>query len=218
MKRGTLVCLTGLDGAGKSTLTANVVERLRADGYDAVRAYGRYLPRLTYPLILLGNRTVFADSDIETDYEGHQSAKEGVFANEILSTLYESVIVADYIPQFVHRVLYPLYRHDIVLCDRYFYDTLLSDLAGDVIDEPAGAVERYDFYSKFLPTPDHEFYVQIPPAVSMERKDDVPSIQYLEDRKRFYDHFAAEYGFSVLDGTKPVDELTQQVLDEMGLD
>jgi len=69
----------------------------------------------------------------------------------------------------------PLYEADIVVCDRYFYDTLLSDLAGDVLDEPEEAIERYRRYQPFLPTPDHEFYVQVPTEVSMERKDDIPS-------------------------------------------
>lgn len=215
MNRGTLVCVTGLDGAGKSTLTNSVAQTLRDDGYDAVQVYGRYLPRASYLAIAIGRRTVFSNSDIEDDYEDHQSEKEDVFSNDLLATAYESVVMADYVPQFVWRVLRSLYTHDIVICDRYVYDTLLTDLAGDVLAEPADAIDRYRLYEDVFPTPDHEFYVSIPPAVSMERKDDVPSIEYLEDRKTFYDEFAEAYDLSVLDGTDSIQQLTYQVVDEI---
>ena len=212
MNRATLVVMTGLDGAGKSTLSARVVDQLREDGYDASRAYGRYLPRLTYPVIAVGQRTVFSDSDIEEDYEDHQSEKESLFSNPVLSRAYESAIMADYVPQYVWRVLRKLYTSEIVICDRYAYDTLLSDLAGDVLETPAEAVERYGTYARLFPEPDHEFYVRVPPEVSMERKDDVPSIEYLRDRRDFYDEFAEAYGLTELDGTESLEYLTGRVV------
>ncbi len=212
MKRGTLVCMTGLDGAGKSTLTNNVVDRLQAQGYDAVQVYGRYLPKLTYPLIVVGRQTVFSSSDIEDDYEDHQSEKENVFSNKRLAKAYEGVVMADYIPQFIWRVLRQLYTHDLVICDRYVYDTLLTDLAGDVLDTPQEAIDRYRMYSHVFPDPEYEFYVRVPPEVSMERKDDVPSIEYLRDRRSFYDAFADAYDLSVLDGTESIDYLTGVVV------
>ena len=213
MNRATLVVLTGLDGAGKSTLTGRVVERLRTEGYDVAHAYGRYLPKLTYPAMELGRRTVFSDSDIEEDYDERQSSKEGFFSNDLLATLYEGVVMADFAPQFCYRVVRPLYEADIVVCDRYFYDTLLSDLAGDVLDEPEEAIERYRRYQPFLPTQDHEFYVQVPTEVSMERKDDIPSEGYLEDRRAFYDTFAEAFDLTVLDGTDSLGSLTDYVVD-----
>ncbi|ELZ31375.1 hypothetical protein C474_08737 [Halogeometricum pallidum JCM 14848] len=117
------------------------------------------------------------------------------------------LVMADYAPQLFARVVVPLYQHDYVVCDRYFYDTLLTDLSGDVIPEPQEAVDRYRMYSKLIPSPDFEFYVQIPPEVSLERKDDIPDIEYLRDRKRFYDVFAQAYGMSVLDGTRSQSDL-----------
>ena len=213
MKQGTLVCLTGLDGAGKSTLTSRVVAKLRRDGYEVTHAYGRYLPRIAYPVMEAGRMTVFAESDIEADYDDHQSEKENFFSSDALSSLYEGLLMADYAPQFLIRVVIPLYYSDVVVCDRYFYDTLLTDMAGDVFSGPEQVVDRYDRYQRFLPTPDHEFYVEVPPEVSMKRKDDIPSESYLEDRKDFYDTFADEFRLTTLDGTNSLESLEKQILD-----
>lgn len=215
MNRGTLVCLTGLDGAGKSTLTGRVVEQLQEDGYDVTRAYGRYLPKLAYPIMELGRRTVFSDSDIEADYGRHQSSKNTFFSSRILATLYEGLLMVDYAPQFIYRVVLPLYRSDIVVCDRYFYDTLLTDMAGDLLKTPSEAVAKYRQYQNIVPTPDHEFYIRVPIEVSMERKDDIPSKAYLQDRKAFYDTFAEEFGLTVLDGTESLDALVADVVERI---
>lgn len=212
MQRGTLITTTGIDGAGKSTLAKNVRDELQARGYDAVYAYGRFLPLLSYPVMELGRRTVLSSSDIEEDYTQHQSNKKSLFETSLLRRGYEMLVMADYAPQLFARVILPLYQHDYVVCDRYFYDTLLTDLSGDVVTSPQEAIDRYRLYSKVIPKPDFEFYVQIPPEVSMERKDDVPDIGYVRDRKEFYDAFAEAYGMSVIDGTQSQSEVCASVI------
>lgn len=213
MQRGTLITTTGIDGAGKSTLAKNVRDKLRGRGHDAVYAYGRFLPLVSYPVMEIGRRTVLSDSDIDEDYTEHQTSKADLFETSLLRRGYEALVMADYAPQLLARVILPLYQHDFVVCDRYFYDTLLTDLSGDVVQEPKEAVDRYRTYSKLIPTPDFEFYVDIPPEVSLDRKDDIPDIEYLRDRKRFYDRFAQEYGMFTLDGTRSESALCSSVMD-----
>lgn len=214
MRRGELICLTGIDGAGKSTLARGVSERLSDRGYRACHTYGRYLPLLAYPVMELGRRTLLSGGQNEGDYTEHRAEKGDLFAGSTLRLGYEALVMLDYAPQLLRRVLLPLYRYEYVVCDRYFYDTLLTDLCGDVVRTPEEAISKYDrFYSRLVPEPDHEFYVEIDPEVSMERKDDVPAIEYLEERKAFYDEFAAAFGLTRLDGTDPPEELVAAVVE-----
>lgn len=213
MQRGTLITITGIDGAGKSTLAKNVRDELQAGGYDAVYAYGRFLPLLSYPVMELGRRTVLSNSDIESNYSDHQSKKVDLFETSLLRRAYEILVMADYAPQLFARVFLPLYKHDYVICDRYFYDTLLTDLSGDVISTPQQAIKRYRYYSRLVASPDFEFYVRIAPEIAMERKDDIPDIEYLRDRKNFYDSFAEANDMTILDGTDTKDTLCRTVVE-----
>ena len=213
MQLGTLITITGIDGAGKSTLAKNVRDELQVRGYDAVYAYGRFLPLLSYPVMEFGRRTVLSDSDIESNYSVHQSKKADLFDTSLLRRAYEILVMADYAPQLFARVLLPLYKHDYVVCDRYFYDTLLTDLSGDVISTPQQAIDRYRCYSRLVPSPDFEFYVCIAPEIAMERKDDIPDIEYLRDRKSFYDSFAEANDMTILDGTNTKNTLRHTVVD-----
>lgn len=215
MQRGKLITTTGIDGAGKSTLAKNVRDELLERGHDAVYAYGRFLPLVSYPVMELGRRTVLSGSDMEEDYNQHQSNKEDLFETSLLRRGYETLVMADYAPQLFARVIRPLYQHDYVVCDRYFYDTLLTDLSGDVITDPQDAIDRYQLYEKIIPAPDFEFYVQIPPEVSMERKDDIPDIGYVRDRKEFYDAFAEANEMNIVDGTKSQSEVCETVLESI---
>ena len=213
MTESQLICLTGIDGAGKSTLARNVRDELETRGFDATYVYGRYLPRLASPAMELGRRTVFSDTSMEDDYVEHQEEKAGLFERTWVRRSYELLLMTDYVPQLCYRLIPPLLTADYVICDRFFYDTLLTDLGGDVIRSPEEAVRRYQRYARVLPTPDYEFYIEISPEVSMERKDDIPSIEYLKDRKSFYDYFSESFGMKQLDGTMPQKALTREVIE-----
>ena len=45
----------------------------------------------------------------------------------------------------------------------------------------------------------------------MSRKNDVPSMSYLTERRKLYHEIMQPYITTVLDGTRPVDELVQEV-------
>lgn len=211
----SLVTITGIDGAGKSTLARDVVTELERRGYAATYIYGRYLPHLAYPVMELGRRTLFSDTDIHSDYSTHQESKREFFSSDIVGTLYELLIMADYAPQLVYRLVPALLTSNYVICDRYLYDTLLTDFNGTIIKSPSEAVSRYRLYEKLLPTPEHMFYIQIPIDVAFERKDDTPSKQYLSERKEFYDAFTSEIEMNRLDGTDSIDSLVEQVAERI---
>lgn len=210
-----LITITGIDGAGKSTLANAVMEELQARGYSASYVYGRYLPRLAYPVMEAGRRTILFDTDIDEDYSSHQESKVELFSNPVVRFLYESLIMVDYAPQLVARLSPALVTSDFVICDRYVYDTLLTDFKGTIVKTPEEAIKKYKRYSRFVPTPRHMFYLQIPVSVAYDRKDDTPAEEYLEDRKEFYEVFSEHFGMTMLDGTASVEDLVDQVIDQI---
>lgn len=212
-----LVTITGIDGAGKSTLAKAVTDELIEQGYSATYVYGRYLPRFAYPVMELGRRTIFSETDINADYSTHQESKRQFFSSNVAKFLYEALIMVDYAPQLLYRLAPRMLTSDFIICDRYLFDTLLTDLSGTVIETPEEATSRYEHYSKLVPSPEYMFYLQIPVAVAYERKDDIPSEDYLRERKAFYDVFAKAFNMTELSGTHDVDRLVEQVMRAIGV-
>ena len=62
-------------------------------------------------------------------------------------------------------------------------------------------------YSSLFPKPDIIFLVDVPAEIAYQRKCDVPSLSYLEERNKIYHSIQGEYGMIPLDGCKTVEEL-----------
>jgi dTMP kinase len=78
----------------------------------------------------------------------------------------------------------------VVILDRYVYDSLI-DIDSAFGSGGAEAVKMLDSSLLGLfPEPDMVFLLEIPPEEAMKRKDDIPSIVYLEERHQLYLRFA----------------------------
>ena len=91
----------------------------------------------------------------------------------------------------------------IIICDRYYYDVFVS-LAITLSYTKSELKRKLKIFSWFYPKPDYAFLLDIPEEISFNRKNDIPSIEYLKQRRNLYIEIAKEYGMEVLDGTDDV--------------
>jgi thymidylate kinase len=61
-------------------------------------------------------------------------------------------------------------------------------------------------FERLLPKPSLVFLIDAPEEVAIKRKDDIPSINHLIERRELYLRLEKQYGFTILDGanTLPV--------------
>ncbi|MDI3488524.1 MAG: hypothetical protein PWR26_1241 [Methanosarcinales archaeon] len=206
MSKGSLICFTGIDGSGKSTLAEMLVGRMDAEGMEVRYVHNVYNSLLLRPIMELMKRTVFKGKTISENYWAFESTRNELFEKPLLSTLYKYAVLLDYIAQTVFSVKMPLIMGKNVVCDRYVYDVIVN-LAVELhlSREETKRLARWCF--RVLSKPDVLFLLDVPEDVAYKRKDDVPSIEYLRERKRVYMDVAEDGGIIRLDGTKSVDEL-----------
>jgi dTMP kinase len=129
----------------------------------------------------------------------------------ILSGIYAAVWIIDYTLQMYFRVLLRLLVGKTVIADRYIYDQALNISLATGWSERA--IYRMTGILAFLtPNPDAVILVDTPEEVCWARKDDVPSIEYLRERRSVYLAMAERYGFHVLDGRRSPEELLDDAL------
>ena len=119
-------------------------------------------------------------------------------------------ISGEYFFQLLGKVALPhsLRRH--VIADRYVYDTMVNmgvslDYSADRV---ACTVRRF---LRLCITPDAVIYLDAPPEVVLQRKDDIPSLEYEKRRRACYLALAGKFGFIWLDATLPLEELKAQL-------
>jgi thymidylate kinase len=210
--RGRLICFSGVDGAGKTTLARHLAVSLTSAEVRYRYVYARFLPILVRPIWALSRSLFLRGSDIESDFAEYQTNKRGWLQMSWLRKLYQYSILVDYFFQVLYRVTIPLKLGANLVCDRYVHDTVISDLAPDLDFTHDQARQMIKDCFRIMPRPDLVFLVDVPENHSMARKTDIPSAQYLIERRRMYSAVTSVMEVVSLDGKRPLDQLRDEVV------
>ena len=213
MRRGRLICLTGIDGSGKTTLSMRLVEAFRSKGIASRYIYGRHTPFVVRPFMLLGRLLFFRKDDMYADYAGYSGKKrEATMRHRGLAGIYLNVLLMEYYLQLLFRISLPLmFRKQTLVVDRYIVDTVVTDLAVDFNLAPQTIRELLgDLHARF-PVPDMLILIDTPEEVAFKRKTDTPSLEYLRERRSLYLQAAADLDAVVVDGSLPLEEVWRSV-------
>lgn len=178
-----VVCLFGLDGAGKTTHSYKTLATLKARGLEV--AYAR--PKLG---MLPWNNG--ADSP---------PISEGKRASRVPNTCFSSILrrvrlavvleaaIAVYLFNVAKDIWVPVLKNKLVVAERYWPDTLADFSVDFGIDQPLS-----EALSRFCSAPPSAIYIylQIDPAKALERKEGPYSLQYLQKRHSVYERFSSK--------------------------
>ena len=103
-----------------------------------------------------------------------------------------------------------LKRGEILICDRYVYDSIV-DLQQEFHFSPKFIHEIFN--SKWIPQPNFRYLLDLPEQQAFVRKTDTESVEFLNVRREIYKSFANEYELVVIDATNPVDVILKTITD-----
>lgn len=202
----------GIDGSGKSTLATNLYHFLLKCNIKC-----KYLWWLKAENSILRQSIRFLSNTIRGSKKelnaynplDHNSIKH----NSSFMTLYQYVVLLDYIRQLMVTVWLPLKLGKIVICDRYIYDTIIAfSLEFNYSQEKYQRL--FKFFSFLSPKPDLFFFVDVPENVAFSRKDDIPSPEYLSKPRSIYFQLSEIMNAKKIDGTMNLDILNEIVSNE----
>jgi dTMP kinase len=196
-QEGFLVAVCGVDGSGKSTLARGLVERLRAQGEEALLLR----PLAGDPEFVQGVRTA-----MEAAGSTGWRTREGNV--DFLAAYFGYALAAN-----VHRCVVPaLQEGAVVVCDRYLWSHLAN--------QRAFGHDLEDFAALFatLPTPDLTLWTEVPPTVALARvarraKPGVgDNLPFVRRTRREFERLAEEHGFVRVDATRPKETVLEECL------
>jgi dTMP kinase len=203
---GRLLIFEGLDGSGKSTQAALIGKWLAAQGYRVFSTEW--------------NSSELVSSVIK------RGKKKGLLTPTTFSLLHAT----DFADRFERKILPPLRAGYLVVCDRYAHTAFVRDAARGC--DPAWVRTIYSF----APRPDLAFYFRVPVATTLKRKlasrqkisyyeagmdlglsDDIAaSYERFQTRlKREYERIAEADRFTVIDSSRPVEEIQRTLRDHV---
>ena len=208
--RPPLICFVGMDGTGKTTQTRRLASVMRENGIDSLRVYNRFTPRLLLPHLALRRMVLLGRKGRAPNYRDYLSGKRDILRPSATARLYRKLLLLDYVLQTLWRVGRPLKRGQSVVCDRYIYD-LAVDLVVGTRYPVSLVMPLVETFLRYAPKPDLIFLMDAPEELAFARKHDTPSLEYLREARAAYLDLGRRCRMNVLDSSRPVQELEQQI-------
>lgn len=208
--KNALICFTGIDGSGKTTIAKEIDQKLRKNNVNSIYVYGRVIPTISRLFMWLGRVFILKKrkSSIFKDYTNYSNEKSKIFSNVFLAKLFELIMLADHIIQINLKIRILLLLEKCVICDRYIHDTVITDISANLGYDSVQSNILIKKTLSLVPKPDLIFYIDIPEEIAYSRKDDVPHINYLQIRKKLYDDLERSFEIIKIDGTETIKEIT----------
>lgn len=210
-----LICITGIDGAGKTTLARNIVARLQLQGKRSKYLYGRTYPILSRFLMTLGRSVFLRRDDIWKEYQAYSTHKKRLMTNPLFSNIYTLAVLVDYYLQIWIKLLVKSFGNEVLVLDRYIYDTVINDLAVHLCYSKEQTVRATQRGLRFLPRPILLALIDIPEEVAFRRKSDIPHIEYLRERRVLYLSLRRLAEIWIVNGENGPDGILEEALERI---
>ena len=212
-KNKIFICFIGLDGSGKSTLINSIKDFLKSKNIQILIRWGAYDQWILRPIIKIFKYLLLKNSEPYKNYNDYHESISNFSNSSVKSKIFQTLILFEYKIEIFIKIRIPLFFGKNIILDRYVYDTA-TNLAVNLNFD----LEKHcKLISKLLqnnPRPDLVFFIDIPEEVSMNRKDDIPSIDYLRKRRVFYKNIQNKFNnFIVLNALKTKSDLANEVIE-----
>jgi thymidylate kinase len=196
-KRATLIVLSGVDGAGKSTQIGLLRDHLEAQALTVATLWCRWDPLLAKPAVgLLGllarsRRPGRVRAARRPDVR--RSIRARILRHRTAWIAWRALMVVDYGMRLAPAVRRARRVNDVVLLDRYWHDVMVDFSFGGPLHEPPGLLQW------LLPQAHGIVILDVPEAVALERKAETADALYLSERRRLYREAAERYEAVIVD-------------------
>lgn|GEM_PF-6212494 len=125
MKKGFIICFTGVDGTGKTTHAGALLKFLKDNGCSCVYVWGAFHPILSYTFFaltrLFGYWKIIRKNAFTNPLE---HAPERIAKN--FACVLRLLFFIDFQIKTLLKIRLPLLLGKNIICDRYFYDLLME--------------------------------------------------------------------------------------------
>jgi thymidylate kinase len=205
INQASLISFSGLDGSGKSTLIGMLSAKLDQCGIPHKVVWAKFglhpLGRIT-ALIRRKNQPLQKTLD----------QNEPVESRNLFRFVYMQILLWSYYLILRRRVLAPLRRGYLLLCDRYTYDTIV-----DLVVELGLDTDRAEklMTKIWIPKPDLAFWLNIDPVVAQSRKDDALSISHGNARITQYQEISNKFSLIEITGDLSPEESLAVIIEKI---
>lgn len=214
------ICITGIDGVGKTTHVNLIIEHLREKGIKCQYKWLRFHHFFSLPLLAFCR--VAGYTRVSTLGNSQKCSYHEFYKSRLVSAIYPWILFFDTFLFTTIKVYIPMFFGTSIVCDRFVYDTLIDIAVAtkdhEIYKKPVGKL-----FLKLIPR-DAKFIMLTvdKPTIFLRRcelKDDIT----FDERYVIYDKFSDVFDIDVFSngGIKTknlsIEDVSKRIIKKIGM-
>lgn len=211
-----IIYISGIDGCGKTTQSAKLIDNLQAKGLNAEYLWLRWEPSLRKTIKMFRNAKINSSASRmengmeqeNADESGWLKFKRNMMDNPLLRYLWLMYACCDYYRNY--REKFKELQGGLIVLDRYVDDFIIDQAINlNIPPERMDLIKHNYFLTKFH-IPNCRIIIDLPPHEGYKRKSDGTPLSYLQTREKYYMAMSGNNTLH-LSGLESIDDLAEEI-------
>jgi len=208
-KKPMLICITGIDGVGKTTHVNLILEHLRNKGTKCEYKWLRFHHLISLPLLAFCRLAGY--TRVSTLGGTQKCSYHEFHRSKLISVVYPWILLMDTLLFTTVKVYIPMFFGTTIVCDRFVYDTLI-DLAVATRDHEVYNKSVGKLFLKLIPANARFIMLNLDKATVLSRREELMDDVTFDDRYELYRSFSDEFDMRVVDNGGAVEDVNELIV------
>jgi thymidylate kinase len=208
------ICITGIDGVGKTTHVNLILEHLREKGIKCQYKWLRFHHYFSLPLLAFCR--VAGYTRVSTLGGTQKCSYHEFYRSKVVSFVYPWILLLDTALSTTTKVYIPMLFGNTIVCDRFVYDTLI-DLAvatkdPEIYKKPVGKL-----FFLLIPSNSKFVMLTVDKQTILSRRPELRDDATFDEKYEFYGRLAEIFGIVSISNVTNISNVKAQLLFHMGV-
>lgn len=206
------ICITGIDGVGKTTHVNLILEHLREKGIKCQYKWLRFHHLFSLPLLAFCR--VAGYTRLSTLGNSQKCSYHEFYKSRFVSAIYPWILFFDTFLFAILKVYIPMFFGISIVCDRFVYDTLIDlEVATkdhEIYKKPVGKL-----FLKLIPKNAHFLMLDLDKSIIFSRRPELKDDLTFDERYALYENLPSRFNINVEDNCGSINQVNCSMISKI---
>lgn len=220
IQKPIFICITGIDGVGKTTHVNLILEHLREKRINCQYKWLRFYHLFSLPLLAFCR--IAGYTRLSTLGNFQKCSYHEFYKSRFISAIYPWFLFFDMLLFTTINVYIPMFFGISIVCDRFVYDTLI-DTAVAVKDHEIYKKSVGKLFLKLIPKNANFVMLDLDKSTIFSRRPELKDDATFDERYLLYKEFSNEFKINIIfngkdiTGNSTIENINHKILNQMGV-
>lgn len=206
------ICITGIDGVGKTTHVNLILEHLREKGIKCEYKWLRFHHLFSLPLLAFCR--VAGYTRLSTLGISQKCSYHEFYKSRFISAFYPWILFFDTFLFTTVKVYIPMFFGTSIVCDRFVYDTLI-DMSIATKDHEISKKPVGKLFIKLIPKNAHFVMLNLEKSIIFSRRPELKDDLTFDERYALYESLSSRFNIHVEENCDSMSQVNCSIINRI---